>query len=502
MKIHTAVRVAITVFAAGCCVWGQSTPPAAAPPAAAPAPASGGTFSIEADIFGYKSLQADSEAIACDVGRYLSMDGESAGRPRPPDHSFADGARACDKSDPPRVFDKAVILLGSMGATTANFLVWRTNLQLMQDLMDQSSPLKPPPPPSGRPAPPDLTSSLSLAGQAITTIQGLIGLFASNQSSTGIAGTIPDQALLNDVGRQLRNLGVKVVMPDNYGPYSLGGIDPSTSPFLTKLAALLGEHSRLQTVVQQNQVIVNAAQKKQADLAQVSADRVKIAATAAAPDKQVLQDDITNLTTEINQITQQLAGIDVGLAQATVIRAQSLISAMEGFVANLTGGSLAFAPQSVAPSPSPTPAPAGGAPAPVAAAPAPAAPAPAPQATAATPPIFAALLADGLVRVMGVTPADTKMDAFANWRILWLKTMESGGSLVTTSNIIGSKVHFSGGAIAGYGLFHLSGELACSGVAFAYGGYVKAAKFAEEMKRRNIDPRDQPVFVRGGCGAE
>ena len=58
--------------------------------------------------------------------------------------------------------------------------------------------------------------------------------------------------------------------------------------------------------------------------------------------------------------------------------------------------------------------------------------------------------------------------------------MESGGAIVTQTSIWGSKPHFSGGAVSGYALFQLDGNLICSGNAAAYGGYVKPKDFAKK----------------------
>lgn len=65
--------------------------------------------------------------------------------------------------------------------------------------------------------------------------------------------------------------------------------------------------------------------------------------------------------------------------------------------------------------------------------------------------------------------ADLKLKD-SDWRVLAVKALESGGALITTANIFGSKVHFSGGAIATYALFGLEGSLECSGNVFDYGG--------------------------------
>jgi hypothetical protein len=497
------IRV-VLVAALASTAYSQSTPP---PPAAAPSsspttapPASTGTFSIEADIFAYKSLQSDSEAIACDIAGYFANPSSSAGLPRGPEFVFESGTTACERVSAPKVWNNGVVLVSSTGSTVTNYQIWRTTMLVMSQLIAQGKNLDNPNVQTPAQLPPDLSSSFSLAGQAITLVQGVLALFASNQSATGIAGTVPDQALTNDVSRQLRNLGVQVLMPDTYASYSLSGINPATSPFISSLSALIKEHARLQGVLQTNLVIVNAAQKLQADFIARSADNTKLASAAPA-DRPAIQNDLANLNAEIQQIQQQLLNVNVGAAQRTAIQAQSLIAAMESFLANLTGGNVAFAGQSTSPSPPPST----GAPpsTPPAAAQQPAAaatPTPsAPTATSSTPPILAVIAADGLARAMGVTPGSPTLEPTLNWRLLWLKTLESGGSLITQSNIFGSKVHFSGGAIATYDLFTFDGNLSCSGVAFAYGGYVKAKDFVGQLNRHDIDPRTQLVYVRGGC---
>ena len=71
-------------------------------------------------------------------------------------------------------------------------------------------------------------------------------------------------------------------------------------------------------------------------------------------------------------------------------------------------------------------------------------------------------------------------DQIDAWRILWLKSMESGGAIITKTSIFGSHPYFGGGAVSGYALFTLEGDLLCSGNTAAYGGYVKAADFPQK----------------------
>lgn len=81
-------------------------------------------------------------------------------------------------------------------------------------------------------------------------------------------------------------------------------------------------------------------------------------------------------------------------------------------------------------------------------------------------------------------------DDLKRWKVLYLKALESGGSLITKTNVFGSKVYFSGGAVATYALFDLEGPLRCSGNVFDYGGFVKAEDFVEKFRKGTLDPLD------------
>jgi hypothetical protein len=80
-----------------------------------------------------------------------------------------------------------------------------------------------------------------------------------------------------------------------------------------------------------------------------------------------------------------------------------------------------------------------------------------------------------------------------------LRPLESGGSLITHKNIFGSKVYFSGGAVATYALYTLNGRLSCSGNVYDYGGYFRAKDVAHLFRNADIDPTKQLLFLRGGC---
>lgn len=115
------------------------------------------------------------------------------------------------------------------------------------------------------------------------------------------------------------------------------------------------------------------------------------------------------------------------------------------------------------------------------------------------PPIATVLAADGLAQEIGVQE-DGSLKSDSAWQhVLLLKALESGGSLITHSNIFGSKVFFTGGAVATYALFTTKGHLSCSGNVFDYGGYLRAEKFNEAFRNPDIDPTRQLVLLRGGC---
>jgi hypothetical protein len=128
----------------------------------------------------------------------------------------------------------------------------------------------------------------------------------------------------------------------------------------------------------------------------------------------------------------------------------------------------------------------------------PAAPAPA----AVTSHLLAVLAADGLAQKLGVAPLTGKLpDNGASVHLLLLKALESGGTVEKVSNILGTRIRYSGGAVGTYALFHLDGALECSGDVYDYAGSVPAKDFAQQVSPTRPDPAKQVVFQRGSCTA-
>ena len=132
------------------------------------------------------------------------------------------------------------------------------------------------------------------------------------------------------------------------------------------------------------------------------------------------------------------------------------------------------------------------------------------QPAAATPPstggatssshLPAVLFADGLAQALGVDPVTGKLpENGVSQHILLLKALESGGSVTRYSNVLGTKVRFSGGFVGTYALFTTAGDLECSGNVYDFGGSIKAKNFQRDADKFKPDPSKQLIFQRGSC---
>jgi hypothetical protein len=112
--------------------------------------------------------------------------------------------------------------------------------------------------------------------------------------------------------------------------------------------------------------------------------------------------------------------------------------------------------------------------------------------------IHAVLFADGLAQALGVD-ATGKISDQASQHILLLKALESGGSVSRSSNIMGTKMSYSGGFVGSFALFTMEGSLECSGNVFDFGGPLKAKHFDKELSKYSMEPGKQLIFQRGSC---
>jgi hypothetical protein len=112
----------------------------------------------------------------------------------------------------------------------------------------------------------------------------------------------------------------------------------------------------------------------------------------------------------------------------------------------------------------------------------------------------AVLFADGLAQALGVDPVTGKLpDNGVSQHILLLKALESGGSVSRYSNVLGTKIRFSGGFVGTYALFTTAGDLECSGNVYDFGGSIKAKNFQRDAGKFKPDPSKQLIFQRGSC---
>jgi hypothetical protein len=104
--------------------------------------------------------------------------------------------------------------------------------------------------------------------------------------------------------------------------------------------------------------------------------------------------------------------------------------------------------------------------------------------------LAAALAADAVSRKIGITE-DPAAAASKTWQhLIWVKALESGGSVTRTSNLFGTKVQFGGGAVDTFAVFRLDGDLVCSGNVYSFQSPVK---LKDLDKKYNEEPRKGPA---------
>ena len=412
MKFPARLLIALMIAAPFCSA--QSSSSSASSGSSGGSGTSGLGFSIETEMLTYKSLEANSEAIACDIARRLynsDLGPPTATAPCTIQTGSSSGI--------------GVVIVPSDSTVSTDFQLWRADMASMNSLIVNGNKLCTAPPSGGeqsRGAPAAAAAAasslagLTPAGQSLSLAQGVIGMFASNESETPVTGTIHDEALVDGVARQLKALGIAVLVPDVYGPFGLGGVDTTSSPYLSNLSKLTDTRSCLQ------------------------------ARKDAMPKSQQ----------EADPISGAIASIDV-------------------FLGKVLGGAPAPSTASAA-----TPA-AGTRPPASATTTTPAASTPAP--TEAVPHLVSVLKADGLARAIGVGLDGTVAPTSPWQHILWLKALESGGSVAKSGNIMGSKTRYSGGAVSTYSLFNFDGNLGLLGKCVRLRRVCAHEKFLESVSR-------------------
>jgi hypothetical protein len=120
-------------------------------------------------------------------------------------------------------------------------------------------------------------------------------------------------------------------------------------------------------------------------------------------------------------------------------------------------------------------------------------------ASSSVPHFAAALKADAVAQKLGISD---EPGAAANkiWQhLLWVKALESGGSVTRMSNLFGTRVRFGGGAVDTFAVFRLDGDLVCSGNAYSFQSPVR---LKDLDKKYNEAPKRGPAefaMLRSTC---
>ncbi len=394
--MRSPVVVVCAVFTLGAAALGQSAKGSgsgSAPQGNASAANPEG-FAIESEMLTYTAMDSEGAAVACGIGRNVG--------------AADSGCNPQAITGPP----VGVVVVSSGSSALSEFQLWRTDISTMDMLTLRANHYCPQGP----------------AGRAATTLSGTImsmfpesqvasfaaSLLSATATTSPLEGNILDRTLVDDVAGHLRALGIDVVIPDNYMPYSLAAIDVNHSPFLSKYAALIKARGCVAPAAKENAEAAPAAEPGAAGTGEADAH--------AEADKLA--------------ITQ----------------------AIDAFLKSLTEPDVFDVPKP----------PAGAQP-------------------AAQAPVIshlnAVLRADGLAQELDAASPDARTGANGIWYVLSLTALESGGTLLKSGNAItGTKTSYSGGAVGTYSLFHLNGNVACSGVFFNYEPPTLTSKIPDLLK--------------------
>ncbi len=274
-------------------------------------------------------------------------------------------------------------------------------------------------------------------GQMFGRERGM-GMLSSSQSVTSVAGTVHDPALMNEVARQLRALNIRVLIPELYSPGGLSEPDRSRSPYLRNLNELITAYDGCLEVKGGNtQAISNVIES--------------------------IKGFVTVSMTDTTPAPKPSAGGAGGSSGSSCCSGGGSSESGGGSGSGSGGGAGSGPPANKEPH-------------------------------------FAAVLeADAVAQKLGIGD-DATAAANRTWQhLLWVKALESGGSVTKTSNLFGTKVRFGGGAVDTFAIFRLDGDLVCSGNVYSFQSPVRLKdldmKYAEQPKK---GPAESPT-LRSTC---
>lgn len=389
------------------------------------------TVAIETEMLTYRALESNSEAIACDIAAYLN--GVSANFTNPP------AGTVCDVKSGSR--QAIVVLLPFDNSEFVDFEIWRADMATMDRLQRKAEIDCPTNKSKAATSAASALLSMSPAGPPLALAQSALALLASEESVSSVRGTVEDQAFMNGVGRELQALGVSVLMPTAYTPFSLVPLDSTASPFLASLDRTLAAQECLAGLLVTNDLSKNKEDNKNERIKRTLSDI----------------DDFFKVLTESSSQALKMSGAAPLPASAP----DASSSAKKTPAQQSSAG--AGAPPSLSH-------------------------------------LNAVLSADGLAQKLGVD-RDTGMlpEGGVAPHILLIKALESGGAVTRHGNVLGTTIRYGGGSVGTYALFTTAGDLECSGNVYDYGGSIKAKEFQKDFRKFDPEPGKQMIFRRGGC---
>lgn len=417
-------------------------------------------FSIESEMLTYTALKADGEVIACDVARYLN--GVPAVKPDDlAENLCGDMIRGSSKV--------GVLILPFNSKFLSDFDIWRASMAAMRSFIDRASE-------EGCAVEAGATSDkapgatlqslldLTLPGKALSLAQSVL---ASSETVSSVGGTIEDQTFMNGVARELRVLGISVMMPDTYLPL-LARNSASANPYL-----FLQKLNEVQTI---RRCLLLALDRAKADIEHTQASGRRLAPEKRKPESSPTP---SSLAADDNAPTTAPPN-----SRAIVATVPSLLGEIDAFFLSLLGGVAGTATPSDQSKETVSPSGANVA-----------------QGKAAVlvpfaPSRLASLLATDLLAQELKIEANAVLPEASRWHVLRIRVLETGGSVIRNQNFLRSNTRYSGGAVGTYALFTLSGELECSGNLYAYGGPLRTDDFRKGSLRTNFYPA-----LHGSCQA-
>jgi hypothetical protein len=354
--------------------------------------------------------------------------------------------------------------------------------------------------PGGAPAGPQSPPTTSGGGGAgaLSALTGAIPVFATvlgqafavQQTLSASQSSMTDTPLIRMVGEKLREGGVRVLIPSDYSPYLLrnGTLEDTylwqvLVQLETDRAVLWNDLANASKVLsKETYIIQNPTKYNAGDVTTALEYSGKLQSLMSSA--QAVASSIDSFETSLfgAQATPQPA------QQAQNPQNQSTNSPGGQTTTGNTGGNPTGNQPNTPPANQgngPTGNPAG----PTTPNQGPQSPPAGGQATSLLPQILGAdLLAHALWDDPAwVTPSDQAAARFNSAmdkvNFLTLHALESGGSELNKSNFFyGTHIFFSGGSVATFGLYKVSGEVRCSGFAYDYEGNVREKKYDRALR--------------------